>query len=156
MKINKSLEQAVYVIIILALQKDKQPVKSHIISEILKVSDSYLKKILMKLSKAKLVNSNASKNGGYQLNKSVEEITLKDVFFALQLNEEVIEFKHLSHRVFEDEKHVKKGEEKILNVLKNGLNSFYKEMETLKISDLLYKEAYLNGAINWESKIIKK
>ena len=54
MKINKSLEQAVYVIIILALQKDKQPVKSHIISEILKVSDSYLKKNINETIKGKI------------------------------------------------------------------------------------------------------
>ena len=64
MKINKSMEQAVYVIAILALQEGHTSVKSHIISEILRVSDSYLKKILIKLSKAGLIQSNASKTGG--------------------------------------------------------------------------------------------
>nr|WEJ76209.1 hypothetical protein M8286_08715 [Streptococcus suis] len=44
MKINKSVEQAVYVLIILALQEDHRPVKSHVLSQVLQVSDSYLKK----------------------------------------------------------------------------------------------------------------
>lgn len=52
MKINKSVEQAIYVLLILALQKDGEPLKSRILSAHLKVSDSYLKKILMKLKKA--------------------------------------------------------------------------------------------------------
>ena len=54
MKINKSVEQAIYVLLILALQKDGEPLKSRVLSTHLKVSDSYLKKILMKLKKRRL------------------------------------------------------------------------------------------------------
>ncbi|MCD5481575.1 Rrf2 family transcriptional regulator [Lactobacillus delbrueckii subsp. bulgaricus] len=54
MKINKSVEQAIYVLLILALQKDGEPLKSRVLSAHLKVSDSYLKKILMKLEKRRL------------------------------------------------------------------------------------------------------
>ena len=48
MKFNKSIEQAAYVLIMLALQKNHTPVKSQTLSKILNVSDSYLKKILIK------------------------------------------------------------------------------------------------------------
>ena len=44
MKISKSLEQAIFVLLMLALQKDKTPVKSFILSKKLEISDSYLKK----------------------------------------------------------------------------------------------------------------
>ena len=44
MKLNKSFEQATYVVTMLALQEGHQPVKSHVLSQILQVSDSYLKK----------------------------------------------------------------------------------------------------------------
>ena len=54
MEINKSVEQAIYVLLILALQKDGEPLKSRVLSAHLKVSDSYLKKILMKLKKRRL------------------------------------------------------------------------------------------------------
>ena len=47
MKVNKSVEQAIYVLVILALQKDHAPIKSRVLSQIQQVSDSYLKKILM-------------------------------------------------------------------------------------------------------------
>lgn len=150
MKINKSVEQAIYVLIILALQKEHKAVKSHILSNILQVSDSYLKKILMKLSKNKLVFANASKQGGYQLNKSIEEISLKDVFFALELNQDTIKFSHLAETIFEDKEHTKESEQKILDTLNNGLNKFYDELDTLKLSNLLHKEAYEFGVIDWE------
>ena len=153
MKINKSVEQAIYVIVILALQEGHASVKSHIISEILRVSDSYLKKILIKLSKAGLIQSNASKTGGYQLSRDVEEISLKDIFFALELHNDVIEFKHLSHAIFDDEEHVREGEDKIHNVLNRGLVSFYNELDKFNISELLHKEAYEKGVIEWEKKI---
>lgn len=51
MKVNKSVEQAIYVLVILALQKDHAPIKSRVLSQILQVSDSYLKKILMVMKK---------------------------------------------------------------------------------------------------------
>lgn len=83
MKLNKSFEQAVYVLTMLALQENHTPVKSRVLSDILEVSDSYLKKILVKLTRAGLIQSNASKVGGYQLAQSVTTITLKDVFLLL-------------------------------------------------------------------------
>ncbi|HEM3467791.1 TPA: Rrf2 family transcriptional regulator [Streptococcus suis] len=153
MKINKSVEQAVYVLIILALQEDHRPVKSHVLSQVLQVSDSYLKKILMKLSKAGLVSANASKAGGYQLGRSIEEISLKDVFYALQLHEDTIQFKHLSHSIFDDQAHVEESENKILTTLENGLAAFYAQLDQLTLSQLLHQEAYENGAIDWEGRI---
>lgn len=153
MKLNKSFEQATYVVTMLALQEGHQPVKSHVLSQILQVSDSYLKKVLMKLSKAGLIVSQASKTGGYQLAKPVDEITLKDIFFALELQADVVDFKHIAHQIYDDELHVRQVEEKVKMTLEAGLSAFYDQLETLSISDLLRQEAYEKGAIDWNQKV---
>lgn len=63
MKINKSVEQATYVLLILALQKKHTPLKSRVLSKTMGVSDSYLKKILMMLKHNELITASASKKG---------------------------------------------------------------------------------------------
>lgn len=153
MKLNKSFEQATYVLTMLALQEGHVPVKSHVLSQVLQVSDSYLKKILMKLSKAGLISSNASKTGGYQLAQPVETISLKDVFFALELQADVLDFKHMAHQIYDDEAHVRQVEDLVKTTLEAGLTAFYSQLDGLKISDLLQKEAYQSGAIDWNEKV---
>lgn len=49
MVVNRCVEQGIYVVLILSLQKDHRPLLSKELSAILSVSDSYLKKILRKL-----------------------------------------------------------------------------------------------------------
>lgn len=154
MKLNKSFEQATYVIIILALQKEHHPVKSRVLSQVLRVSDSYLKKILVKLSKAGLISANASKVGVYQLAKSVDEISLKNIFFALNLQINVLDFKHIDHQIYDDVSHVREVEEKITTTLEAGLSAFYRQLDTLTILDLLYQEAYKNGVIDWNEYLV--
>ena len=152
MKLNKSFEQATYVLTMLALQEGHRPVKSHVLSQILQVSDSYLKKVLIKLAKAGLIVSSASKTGGYQLAKSVDDISLKDIFFALDLQGDVLDFKHVAHQIYEDEQHVQQVENLVKGTLESGLGAFYDRLDTLKIADLLHPEAYENGAIDWVKK----
>ena len=153
MKLNKSAEQAIYVLTILALSKDHRPVKSQVLSQILEVKDSYLKKILMKLSKAGLVHATISKQGGYQLAIPVERIGLGQVLEALDSADRDLEFSHLGLRIYEDAGHVQEGEEKIRRALSQGEDAYYKSLGGLKISDLLYPEAYRLGAIDWEAKV---
>lgn len=100
-----------------------------------------------------MISSNASKTGGYQLAKPVNDISLKDIFFALDLQADVLDFKHIAHKIYEDEEHVKQVEEKVKSTLENGLSAFYSELDKLKISDLLHTEAYENGTIDWNTKI---
>ena len=96
MKVNKSVEQGIYVLCILALQKGHTSVKSTTLSSLLQVSDSYLKKLLAKMVKADLITSAANRSGGYQLARPVQEITLYDVFSALDQDKDVLELQHLS------------------------------------------------------------
>ena len=153
MKLNKSAEQAIYVLTILALSKDHRPVKSQVLSHILEVKDSYLKKILMKLSKAGLVHATISRQGGYQLAMPVERIGLGQVLEALDAAERPLKFSHLGLRIYEDADHVAEGEEKIRRALSRGEEAYYKQLNGLKVSELLYQEAYEQGTIDWEAKV---
>lgn len=153
MKLNKNFEQATYVITMLALQEGHTPVKSNVLSEILQVSDSYLKKVLMKLSRAGIISSSASKTGGYHLAQKIDEISLTDIFFALELQADVLDFKHMAHQIYDNDDHVDLVEGKVTSTLENGLNAFYEQLDTLKISDLLDADAAQNGAIDWNARV---
>lgn len=153
MKVNKSVEQAIYVLLILALQKEHKPLKSRVLSQIMGVSDSYLKKILMTLKHHNLISSNTSKNGGYQLTKNIDEISLKDVFFALDLNHNQIEFNNLADNIFTDPTHIQESKDKIIGTLQAGFDSFYDKLDELKLSTLLKDGVYEQGIIDWNEKI---
>lgn len=156
MKLNKSFEQATYVVTMLALQKDHVPVKSQILSQILQVSDSYLKKILMKLARSGLIVASASKTGGYQLARSVASISLKDIFFALDLQADVVEFKHMAHQIYDDKDHVRQVEGLVKATLESGLAAFYDRLAELTIAELLDPEAVLYGEIDWYERAKKE
>ncbi|WP_295787359.1 Rrf2 family transcriptional regulator [uncultured Veillonella sp.] len=145
MKISKSLEQAVFVLLILALQAEHKPVKSYVLSAKLDVSDSYLKKILRKLVVHELIISTASKEGGFQLKRSIEEITLYDVYEAVE--EDTIEQFHsrLARNLFSDEAYVASSEKKIKQAMINAKFA----LKELALSDLIRRDKYNEGAVEW-------
>ena len=153
MKISSTFEQAVYVVIILALEKDHRPVKSSTMSDLLGVSDSYLKKILMKLSRAGLVHSSASKRGGYTLSGTADAISLRDIFTALGEGQDIFTESGYAAKLFPDEAHVKESEAKISRTLLAGMDAFYEKLDQLKISDLLLAGAWERGTVDWEARL---
>ena len=120
MKISKSLEQAIFVLLMLALQKDKTTVKSFILS-------------------------NASKDGGFQLKKSIEEISLYDVYKAIETTE-ITDFKsEIARKLFKDEEHIKNSEDRIIDTINKAEDTLKK----LKLSALLDSKKYKNSDIDW-------
>ena len=83
MKLSIGWEQAVYVLLMLNLLSEHS-VMTSTLSDRLNVSDSYLKKIIKALVKEGLVNSSTGKNGGFSLNKPLNQITFYDVFLAIE------------------------------------------------------------------------
>lgn len=153
MKISSTFEQGIYVVIILALEKDHAPVKSKVMSELLQVSDSYLKKILGKMSRNGLVISSASKQGGYQLSRGAEDISIRDIYEALELDQDTFESSHFAEKLFPDKKHVRSSEKMIEDTINRGLNKFYDELDKMKVADILEDGKYQNGAIVWEDRV---
>lgn len=153
MKISKSFEQGIYVLLMLGLQKDNQSVKSNVMSKILKVSDSYLKKILRKLVLADLVISSASKDGGFQLKKSLNQITLYDVYKAIETEGIKYEISDLAEHIFNDDDHTKQSKKKVMDTIDLGVNAFNSELSSVYLSELLMEEENRCIKIDWNEKV---
>ena len=153
MKISKSFEQGIYVLLMLGLQKDNQTVKSNVMSTILQVSDSYLKKILRKLVLAELITSNASKDGGFQLKKSLKQITLYDVYNAIETDIITFDVSDLAERVFNDDEHTKQSKKKVIDTIDLGIKAFNSQLASVNLSELLIEENDSYPKIDWNEKV---
>ena len=151
MKINKSAEQAVYVLTMLALQQGHTPVKSQVLSDIMGVSDSSLKKVLAKLSVAGLVSGSASKTGGYTLARPIAEITLYDVFTALGVHDNAIELSGLEQRIYPDPEHSRASARKVQSTLERALGAFDEQLKTLSLGELVIERAHDGGVLDWSA-----
>lgn len=154
MRISKNYEQAIYVLLLLATQKELTPLKSSVMSQILEVSDSSLKKILRKLVVKDLISSNASKDGGFKLKQSIQEITLLDVLNAIE-NDKLFDYSlsHLAQRIFPNKEHSIKSEKLVVQAIQDGEDAFASELDKVFLSDLLKVEVIQNGVIDWNERI---
>ncbi|GKT03795.1 RrF2 family transcriptional regulator [Furfurilactobacillus entadae] len=84
MKVKASLEQGICILMLLAIQEQAVPLQSTLISQRLELSDSYTKKIVQRLAKAGLVRSVSGKAGGVVLNREPDQISMLDVFDAIE------------------------------------------------------------------------
>ncbi|MFC6260290.1 RrF2 family transcriptional regulator [Levilactobacillus fujinensis] len=84
MKTKPSLEQALCIVALLGIQDRNVPLHSRLVAEHLGISTSYLKKIVQKLAGAKIVKTISGRDGGIVLTKDPNQITLLDVFDAIE------------------------------------------------------------------------
>ncbi|MFT8927433.1 MAG: Rrf2 family transcriptional regulator [Bifidobacterium sp.] len=117
MKIRNSMEQSVCVLLMLAMERDHRPVKSHVLSTILGVSDAYLRKVMRRLVNSGLVRSDASKDGGYTLSRPIDQISMLDVFNAVEGPQPFFELSHLARRIFVKGRMVLRSENEVLQVI---------------------------------------
>ncbi len=83
LKISEAASLALHAMVILASKKEHSfSVKE--IAELLKASANHLSKVLQRLSKAELVESLKGSKGGFKLSKNPEEITLMDIYEAIE------------------------------------------------------------------------
>lgn len=102
MVINKSVEEGIVVLLMLALQEGHTPIGSQTLSSIMGVSDSYLKKTLRKLVVSGLVKSTPGRDGGFALARPVNAITIGDAFRALDIDGVPYKSSGIAHTVFEN------------------------------------------------------
>ncbi|OLS40745.1 Rrf2 family transcriptional regulator [Bacillus sp. MRMR6] len=65
------------------LASSESVIKSHHLAKLLGEDPTFVRKILSKLAKADYVKSHGGRYGGYMINISPEDITVKDVYQAL-------------------------------------------------------------------------
>lgn len=91
MIISKTLDYAVRTLIHLGKQPSEKTILMKEIAETQKIPSSYLAKVMRQLVKAGIVFSEYGPNGGYSLKKNPSEITLKQVYEAVEGELKMIE-----------------------------------------------------------------
>lgn len=134
MKIRRSFEQAICILLLIGI--NDTPMKSHELSRILGVSDSYLKKVTRQLVVSGLIVSKASKLGGFVLKKSFDEISLFDIFEAIEGKERFIETTHLVDKVFEPTSRVKETEDVIVDYLNKAEEQYKVKLKEITLSHI--------------------
>ena len=86
MKLSKSFELGLAIILIVAQQPDNSAIPATKIANQLQSSSTYSQKLLRKLVIAGLIKATPGNNGGFILAKSPDDITLADIVVALDGN----------------------------------------------------------------------
>ena len=151
MIVNQCVEQGIYVALILSMEKDHRPLRSTELSAILSVSDSYLKKILRKLVLADIIVSNPGKEGGFQLARSIEKISIYDIYAALESETCELKMSGIGSRIFIYGRDFAVGEKKVVSVFDLANEAFCDELRKLMLSELVSEEYYREGTIQFEA-----
>lgn len=138
MQTKIGVAQSIYVVALLAVQENNKPLKSHAISGILRVSDSYLKKIIRKLVVAGILTSSASKRGGLSLKKSPEQITLLDIYQAIEGSKPFFNTSDIidTFTRFNDTYFLEKGTQ-ALSYFTEAENAYKKVLQSYTIAELI-------------------
>ena len=153
MIVNKCVEQGIYVPLILSLEKEHRPLSSAELSAILSVSDSYLKKILRKLVLAGIISSASGKEGGFRLARPLEEISVFDIYAALEGEECELKTTGIGNRIFIDDGKFSRGASEVEDVFDRANRAFLEELKKLPLSDLADEENYREGKIAFEERL---
>lgn len=135
MKIRQSFEQAICILLLIGASDS--PVKSHELSQILDVSDSYLKKVTRQLVVGGLITSKASKLGGFVLRKKLEDISFFDIFEAIEGKEKFVETTHLVEKVFDPVLKVKETEDVIVDYLNEAEEQYKSKLKEITLAHIL-------------------
>jgi Rrf2 family protein len=153
MRISKSFEQGIFVLLLLSTQQNHKPLKSSQLSALLNVSDSSLKKVLRKLVVAEMIESTATKDGGFTLKQAISAISLADVMHAME-GPTLVDYapSHLAKTLFPDNEHTAKSEQLVFASLARSERAFSKELAHVTLDQLLEADSIPNGKIDWHQK----
>lgn len=82
---------------------------------------------------ADLITSNASKDGGFQLKKSLKEITLYDVYNEIETEGITFNVSDLAEHVFNNDEHTKQSKKKVLDTISLGINAFNSQLAAVNL-----------------------
>lgn len=156
MVINQRVEQGIYVVLILSLEKDHRALRSTELSEILSVSDSYLKKILRQLVVAGIVASNPGKEGGFQLARMIDAISVYDVYAALEGAGCELRLSGIGERLFVDGEKFNDGQRAVVATFHRANEAFCDELRKLRLAELLSEKHYAEGTVEFEALLGRK
>lgn len=142
MKLTKSFEHGVTMVAMLATQKPGIPVSSLALHREVQGSLAYTKKILRKLVIGQVITSVPGIKGGYLLAKRPEEITIDQLFYALE-DQEISSFPYTGvfKRLFgkTDTKKVERAEQAVHDVFNAADRAWIHVLEQVTIYDLVHQ-----------------
>lgn len=150
-RIYKSAEQAMFLVVILALQLNHEPVKSSTLSELLMVSDSYLKKVIRKLSEGKIVTATTGPGGGVCLARPADQITLGDICRAVEENPWGMTVEDMKTKALVAREGASQSIFSLAETLTQAGAAFDTVLNGSPISDHLPKGSWENGHIDWNA-----
>lgn len=154
MKMKSGVEQAICILIMLATQIERRPIKSAILSKRLAVSDSYLKKVMRSLVVSGLVNSEAGKDGGFRLNRTPEEITMLHIYEAIEGTHSFVRPTSLAEKVFLRADKIRDKKQEVLEVFFDAEQQFKGRLQQYTLGSLLVEGSERIGAADWESIVL--
>ena len=88
MKISSRFSIAIHIVVIIAIKSDSQKITSSYLSECINVNPVIIRKTLGQLKKAELIDVKSGK-GGATLMKKPDELSLIDIYQAVEVIEEI-------------------------------------------------------------------
>ena len=156
LKLSSSYVQAIGILVMLAELPENDSLKSSEISKRMNVSHTYLQKIATKLKHADLIESYASKQGGYKLKKPKEEINFLDIFLAVEGETPFLSHINLEpiDAMFIDQDLVAEKAEVVKAIHREAQKAYLKQLAAHLLTEILPKDAdgqYL--IIDWKKLI---
>lgn len=131
------VEQAACILAMISTQEEHKLVSSDVISSKLKVSSSYLKKMLRKLVVHERIVSVPGNQGGIRLTRPPQDITIYDVFVAIEEDTPFIELNGLIPLAFPDSEVAPEGEALLNDIFAEAQENYFSTLKKVTVADVL-------------------
>lgn len=152
-RVFKSTEHAMFVVFLLALQRNHEPIKSTTLSHALNVSDSYLKKTLRKLSVGGIVITATGPGGGIRLAKPADQITLGEIARAMNEGPWIATVDDLKSRSLMAREGVSQAIYSLATTLTEAGEAFDKILNSRTVAELLPESSWKSGLFDWNELV---
>lgn len=158
MKFKAGIEQSIYILLILSRIPHDHYITSDDISLRLRLSPSYTKKLMKLLVHEGLINSTTGKNGGFALAKSPSEITLTNIFNAIEGRGALYNDSDLLSNLA-GENNIKKSHcsiKLVMDTIENGWKALLDQVTLKQLEEDIMVSFDVSGIDKWINKVIKK
>lgn len=157
LKFKAGIEQSIYILLILGRIPNEHAITSDDISARLRLSPSYLKKLMKLLVHEGLLISSTGKNGGFSLAKPLSEITLSNVFDAIEGRGALYNDTDLISNLTGENNNSKKCSIKlVMDTIENDWRSQLKQVTLQQLEEEIMKDFNSNSIDEWINSVIQK
>lgn len=132
MKLSRTACYAIHAVVYVAGQESAKIVIGHKAAQTLGIPEGFLLRILVALSRARILWSVKGPNGGYRLARPAKEITLLDIV-------EAVEGPMRGALMFTTENSARGLDRKLELIFEQATETIRKQLKTVKVADLMVK-----------------